>query len=131
MERASPVPQIEIDKASKNINVIVSTSFGRSSYAVVAVPLEEHDGKSQPVSEVTRQSDDFLEPSGRSAGIARAGGRMLPIRSSSANIQIGRSPSRHIVPLNIPKGYSVYCVVRASDLCNTLKQPTPTFEQKR
>ncbi|KAL2492438.1 Uncharacterized protein Adt_28066 [Abeliophyllum distichum] len=33
---------------------------------------------------------------------------MPPIRSSSANIQIGRSPSGHVVPLNIPKGYSVY-----------------------
>ncbi|KAL2518001.1 Uncharacterized protein Adt_14248 [Abeliophyllum distichum] len=42
------------------------------------------------------------------AGVARAGGRMPPIRSSSANIQIGRSPSGHVVPLNIPKGYSVY-----------------------
>ncbi|KAL2487178.1 Uncharacterized protein Adt_31934 [Abeliophyllum distichum] len=33
---------------------------------------------------------------------------MPPIRSSSTNIQIGRSPSGHVVPLNIPKGYSVY-----------------------
>ncbi|KAL2479324.1 Uncharacterized protein Adt_32290 [Abeliophyllum distichum] len=33
---------------------------------------------------------------------------MPPIRSSSGNIQIGRSPSGHVVPLNIPKGYSVY-----------------------
>ncbi|KAL2532531.1 Bromodomain adjacent to zinc finger domain 1A [Abeliophyllum distichum] len=33
---------------------------------------------------------------------------MPPIRSSSANIQIGRSPSGHVVPLNIPKGYSMY-----------------------
>ncbi|KAL2556087.1 Uncharacterized protein Fot_00826 [Forsythia ovata] len=65
-------------------------------------------GGSRPVSEVTRQSNDFLELGDRSTGAVRAGGRMPPIRSSSANIQIGRSPSRHIVPLNIPKGYSVY-----------------------
>ncbi|KAL2462099.1 Uncharacterized protein Adt_45519 [Abeliophyllum distichum] len=40
--------------------------------------------------------------------LLETGGRMPPIRSSSANIQIGRSPSGHVVPLNIPKGYSVY-----------------------
>ncbi|KAL2456999.1 Uncharacterized protein Adt_46518 [Abeliophyllum distichum] len=65
-------------------------------------------GESRPVSEVTRQSNDFLEPSDRSGGVVRAGCRMPPIRSSSANIQIGRSPSGHVVPLNIPKGYSLY-----------------------
>ncbi|KAL2460347.1 Uncharacterized protein Adt_43767 [Abeliophyllum distichum] len=65
-------------------------------------------GESRPVSEVTRQSNDLSELGDRSAGVARAGGRMPPIRSSSANIQIGRSPSGHVVPLNIPKGYSVY-----------------------
>ncbi|KAL2456462.1 hypothetical protein Fot_56848 [Forsythia ovata] len=43
-----------------------------------------------------------------SAGAIRAGGWVPPIRSSSANIQIGRSPSGHIIPLNIPKGYIVY-----------------------
>ncbi|KAL2512733.1 Uncharacterized protein Adt_18333 [Abeliophyllum distichum] len=62
--------------------------------------------ESRSVSEVTRQSNDLLDD--RSTGVTRAGGRMPPIRSSSANIQIGRSPSGHVVPLNIPKGYSVY-----------------------
>ncbi|KAL2518969.1 Uncharacterized protein Adt_15216 [Abeliophyllum distichum] len=62
--------------------------------------------ESRPVLEVTRQSNDLLDD--RSAGVTRAGGRMPPIRSSSVNIQIGRSPSGHVVPLNIPKGYSVY-----------------------
>ncbi|KAL2471420.1 Uncharacterized protein Adt_39556 [Abeliophyllum distichum] len=66
------------------------------------------NGESRPVSEVTRQSNDLSELGDRSTGVARAGGRMPPIRSSSANIQIGRSPSGHVVPLNIPKGYSVY-----------------------
>ncbi|KAL2480315.1 Bromodomain adjacent to zinc finger domain 1A [Abeliophyllum distichum] len=58
-------------------------------------------GKSRPVSEVTRQSNDLLDDC--SAGVTLAGGRMPPIRSSSANIQIGRSSSGHVVPLNIPK----------------------------
>ncbi|KAL2506155.1 Uncharacterized protein Adt_21776 [Abeliophyllum distichum] len=65
-------------------------------------------GESRPVSEVTRQSNDLLELGDRSTGVDRAGGRIPPIRSSSTNIQIGRSPSGHVVPLNIPKGYSVY-----------------------
>ncbi|KAL2504921.1 Uncharacterized protein Adt_20542 [Abeliophyllum distichum] len=70
--------------------------------------IDFRKGESRPVSEVTRQSNDLSELGDRSAGVARAGGRMPPIRSSFANIQIGRSPSRHVVPLNIPKGYSVY-----------------------
>ncbi|KAL2528116.1 uncharacterized protein Fot_20717 [Forsythia ovata] len=65
-------------------------------------------GESRQVSEVTRQSTDFLEQSDHSTGVVRVGGRVPPIRSSYANIQIDRSPSGHIVPLNVPKGYSVY-----------------------
>ncbi|KAL2524555.1 Uncharacterized protein Adt_09609 [Abeliophyllum distichum] len=63
--------------------------------------IDFRKGESRPVSEVTRQSNDLSELGDRSIGVARAGGRMPPIRSSSANIQIGRSPFGHVVPLNI------------------------------
>ncbi|KAL2514720.1 hypothetical protein Fot_28691 [Forsythia ovata] len=71
------------------------------------VPTDLQTGESRPSSEITRQSTDLLGSSSCSTGTILTVGRMPPIRSSSANIQISRSPFGHIIPFNIPKGYNV------------------------